>query len=395
MDVHFGGRWTVDGVGKRRETRREWLERMLSVAVAAPVAARVPAFASSTSGKSERSKLSMPGLFPGRVISVSDDRCIVSGKYQSEPVQAMMRRGIVELTGAPDWVAAWRMFVQPGEVVGIKLNPVSLPWVISSPVVVREIIAGLESAGIRRKDIVIYDRYKSQFLEAGFDKWVPEGVRSAWATDYDDPTQQRIDGYDPDHWMDMQLTQPGFTFEDERARRSYAATFITRDVDKLVNLCLPKHHQSAGLTIALKNLSHGLVNNVFRSHSSEMLNACGMFIPTAVSIPVIRDKTVLHICDGVQGLYHGGPILKEESRKFVWEHKRMYFSTDPVAMDKIGWEVLDKKRVAMGMKPLALAGMDQFSQFVRMQPEHVDIAGALGLGVADRAKIDLREIQLG
>jgi hypothetical protein len=72
----------------------------------------------------------------------------------------------------------------------------------------------------------------------------------------------------------------------------------------------------------------------------------------------------------------------------------MYFSTDPVAMDKIGWEVLDKKRVAMGMKPLALAEMDQFSQFVRMQPEHVDIAGALGLGVADRTKIDLREIQL-
>jgi len=29
-----------------------------------------------------------------------------------------------------------------------------------------------------------------------------------------------------------------------------------------------------------------------------------------------------------------------------------------------------------------------------MQPEHVDIAGALGLGVADRAKINLREIQL-
>jgi len=282
----------------------------------------------------------------------------------------------------------------PGESVGIKLNPVSLPWVISAPEVVQEIIAGLEAAGIRRGDIVVYDRYKSQFLEAGFDRWVPEGVRTAWATDYDDATQQRMDGYDPEHWMDMQLTLPGFGFDNERARRSYAARFITSQVDKLVNLCLLKHHQSAGITNALKNLSHGLVNNVSRSHSSPMLNACGAFIPAAVSIPVIRNKTVLHICDAVQALSHGGPILREESRKFIWEHKSMYFATDPVAIDRIGWEELDKKRVAMGMKPLAEAPMDAFSRFVRMQPEHVDIAGALGLGVAARAKIDLREVRL-
>ena len=336
----------------------------------------------------------MPGLYPGRVVSVFDPRSIVNGRYQREPVRAMMRRGMTELTGAPDWVAAWRAFFQPGEVVGIKLNPVSLPYVISAPEVVQEIIAGVEAAGIQRKDIVVYDRYKTQFLQAGFDKWLPEGVRFSWATDYNDPTQQRIDGYDPDHWMDMQLTLPGFDFNNERARRSYAAVYITRQVDKLVNLCLLKHHQSAGITAALKNLSHGLVNNVNRSHSSPMLNACGSFIPAAVSIPMIRDKSVLHICDAVQGLYHGGPNLREESRRFIWEPKRMYFATDPVAIDKIGWEELDRKRLAMGMKPLAEAPMDNFSHFVRMQPEHVEIAGALGLGVAERSKIDLREIQL-
>jgi uncharacterized protein (DUF362 family) len=380
----------------RRETRREWLERMLAAAFVAPFSAKaVPAFAQSTSGKSRRTKWSIPGLFPGRVVSVQDTRAITGGRYQREPVVAMIRRGMTELTGAPDSVSAWRMFFEPGEVVGIKLNPASVPWVISAPEVVQEIITGLESAGIGRRDIVIYDRYKSQFDQAGFAKWVPEGVRSTWATDYVDQVQQNIQGYDPDHWMDMQLTLPGFSFEDERARRSYAARFITRDVDKLVNLALLKHHQSAGITGALKNLSHGLVNNVNRSHSSPMLNACGAFIPTSVSIPVIRDKAVLHICDGVQGLYHGGPVMREASRQFIWEPKRMYFSTDPVAIDKIGWEELDRKRVAMGMKPLAEAQKDEFSGFVRMQPEHVDIAGALGLGIADRTRIDLREFQLG
>jgi hypothetical protein len=35
----------------------------------------------------------------------------------------MMRRGMTGLTGAADWVDAWKQFVQPGDVVGLKLNP--------------------------------------------------------------------------------------------------------------------------------------------------------------------------------------------------------------------------------------------------------------------------------
>ncbi len=46
------------------------------------------------------------------------------------------------------------------------------------------------------------------------------------------------------------------------------------------------------------------------------------------------------------------------------------------------------------LKPLVGAPKDEFSGFVRMQPEHVDIAGALGLGVSNRGKIDLREYHL-
>ncbi len=380
--------------GLLRQSRREWLEKMFAAALILPAAVALPAYSESTFGKSRRTKWSMPGPFPGRVVSVQHSGAIIDSRYQREAVTAMMRRGMTDLTGAPDWVSAWRSFFEPGETVGIKLNPVSLPWVISAPEVVQEIIAGLESAGISRKDIVVYDRYKDQFLKAGFDKWVPEGVRTSWATDYVDNSQQRMDGYDPDHWMDMQLTLPGFSYNDEHARRSYAAVFITRQVDKLVNLCLLKHHQSAGITCALKNLSHGLVNNVNRSHSSPMLNACGAFIPTSVSIPVIRDKTVLHICDAVHALYHGGPVMRKEATKFIWEPKKMYFATDPVALDKIAWEELDRKRVEMGMKPVAEAPKDDFSGFVRMQPEHIDIAGALGLGIAERGKIDLRECRL-
>ncbi len=390
MHLLNGERKAFPGEGRSNESRRDWLARMTALGLCGPALAS----ASSTAGRVELTKWSMPGLFPGRVAHITHPGSIASGAYQSEPVREMIRRGMMELTGAPDWVQAWRTFFEPGDVVGLKLNPVSRPYVISSPEVVREIIAGIEAAGVPRKNIVAYDRYKREFYDAGFDKWLPEGVRVAWATDYADATQQRLEGYDADHYMDMQLTLPGFDLTNERARRSYAARFITKNVNKMVNLCLLKHHQSAGITMALKNMSHGLVNNVSRSHSSPMLNACGAFIPASVSIPVIRSKCILHIGDGIKALAHGGPVMNPSRAKYVWEHKTMYFSTDPVAMDRIGWDELDAQRRKMGMPPLAEAQKDQDSGFVRMQPEHVTIAGALGLGVYETSKIDVRKISL-
>lgn len=343
-----------------------------------------------TESKSETSPLGMPGLYKGRVIAVQDPGVLIAGHYQSEAVGRMMRLGMKELTGADGWADAWRRFFEPGDVVGIKVNPVGRPYVISDASVVREIISGLESAGIKHQDIVVYDRYRSEFLEAGFDKWLPEGVRTSYAAEQGDNVQQGIEGYDPDHYMDMALTLPGYGIDNPTARRSYAARFITREVNKLVNLPVLKDHQSAGVTLTLKNLSHGLVNNVARSHSSSSLNACNAFIPASVSIPVIRNKAVLHILDGVKGVYHGGPFARPQ---FVWEHHTLYFATDPVALDHIGWEVIDAKRVSAGKKKLVEDTPDQFSTFVHRQPEHVEIAGALGLGEWDRAKIDLREFK--
>jgi len=350
------------------------------------------ALAAQFSSKAQTMKnLGMPGLYRGRVVSVRDDKSIVSGAYQAEPVRQMMRRGMTELTGAGDVTAAWKQFVEPGDIVGIKVNPVGAPHVISAPEVLREIISGLISAGLKPRDIVVYDRYRAQFLKAGFDKWLPEKVRWTHAVeDYED-IQLGIEGYDRDHFMEMSLTQPGQDPTAPEHRRSYASRFITKDVSKLINLCVLKDHQSAGVTLALKNLSHGLVNNVARSHSSYTLNACGAFIPAVVQMPVIRNKSILHIMDGIKGLYHGGPGARPQ---FVWEHKTMYFATDPVALDHVGLRVIDDKRVSVGKKKLVDDMPDQFSRFTHRQPEHVEIAGALGLGEWKWEKITRREIVL-
>src|ERR1700757_1278211 len=94
---------------------------------------------------------------------------------------------------------------------------------------------------------------------------------------------------------------------DDRRFRSHLSIIVTRMVDKIVTIPVLKDHRSAGVTLALKNLSHGMNNNVARSHLSGIHrldgsvsgpNQCNTFIPTAVSQLPTRQKATLHILDG-------------------------------------------------------------------------------------------------
>ena len=348
------------------------------------------------SGSGAAGRLGIPGPYPGRVAAIHHPGSMVSGAYQAEPVEQMIDRGMRELTGADGALDAWRQFFEPGDVVGIKLNPVGMPHVISAPEVLHPIIRSLEQIGIPRRDIVAYDRYGEQFQRAGFVEWLPEGVR--WTSG--SPTNPRIqldmDGYDPDVYMEMPLVHPDYAPEydlsDAHARRSYVARFLTKEVNKVINLCVVKHHQSAGVTLALKNMSHGLVNNVSRSHATTTANVCGIFIPAVVDLPVIREKLVLHILDGVKAAYHGGPGRSVE--RYTWEHKTMYFATDPVALDKTGWKAIDKKRAEVGRAPIALLKPDEDSRWLNAQVEHIELASNFGLGVFGDDAIDLRRVDL-
>jgi len=75
--------------------------------------------------------------------------------------------------------------------------------------------------------------------------------------------------------MEMAIIKPGENLNDPRFRRSHVCKIVTRQLNKFINLPVLKHHQSAGVTIALKNMSHGMVNNVNRSHMTPTSNVCG------------------------------------------------------------------------------------------------------------------------
>jgi len=379
-----------------RFDRREFLAAGVAAAAVACGQKADENQAAASSAASSAGKLGIPGPYPGRVVAVNHPGSIISDQYQAEPVRQMMERGMLELTHAENWADAWREFFEPGDVVGIKLNPVGQPAVISAPEVLHPIIDGLEQAGVKRKDIVVYDRYEDQFINAGFDKWLPEGIRWTSASKKYLDVQMDMEGYDRDTYMEMPLVNPDYkedySLNDPHIRRSYVSNFFSKEINKMVNLCLLKHHQSAGVTLALKNLSHGLVNNVNRSHASTTANACGLFIPAVVDLPIVRQKNVLNILDGVKAAYHGGP--GGTVKKYAWEHKTMYFATDPVALDKTGWKVIDQKRAEVGVAPIALLKPDEDSRWLNCHVEHIELAGNFGLGVFDDEKIRVKRIDL-
>ena len=386
--------------------------------------------------------LAMPGLFPGRVIEVHHAEAVTSEQkklYEEwgkphfytprnrEVVKTLMNRGLRDLVGSEDAVQAWRHFFQPGDRVGIKVVPVGRPNSISSHEVVLECIDGLRSAGVEFSDIIVFDRYMNEFVSCQYPDILPDGVHWECASvQYDDlqveldgqmpnaPFEKHVSGYDRDVYRELPFCSPQHDAKDDRRYRSHLCNIVSKKVDKFISLPVLKDHRSSGVTLSLKNLSHGLVNNVSRSHLhtnpknvreiGATMNQCGTFIPAMVSLPTIREKAVLQILDGLVGTYEGGP--GNWNRSFTtWNHNSLFFATDPVACDRIGWEIVDAKRAEMGWPAVASMGLNASTgqelqgrpiheAFHIRQPEHISLAATLGLGQFERDKLDHQRIEL-
>jgi hypothetical protein len=243
--------------------------------------------------------------------------------------------------------------------------------------------------------MVVFDRYGREFREARYQEILPAGVAWGGLTPVAwDPGQLAISfegndpiaGYDPDEFVQLTLVGRGQDPKDDRCYRSHLGRIVTKRLDKII--CLPclKDHHAAGATGALKNMSHGLVNNVFRSHSNPQGIAMVAFIPAVVSHPLIRKKCVLHIMDGTRGVWEGGPFGRHP--EWLWDYNALLLATDPVAMDHVEWDILDAQRKKMGVPGVGAVGRlaaDPFKQegYDIRQPQYIAMAGQAGLGYFD------------
>jgi len=348
-----------------------------------------PATNIADADKTPRKQTSMPGKFPGKVVLVKDLRSVVDEVPVEGIAFLMLQKSMLELTGEKNLKNAWRTFVKPGEKIGLKVNPVAGKLLSTSHAVVRSVVKQLTESGIDRKDIVIWDRRAMELADVGFTPGNYPGItfRGTECQDekgsfYDESGklygEANIDK-EWYYWADVEGEYDSETipYMVNGGKFSYFTKIVTREVDKIINIPILKN-AGGSVTNAMKNLAFGSVSNTGRLHEKLWNDTCA----EVCAFSPIRDKVVLNISDGLRGCFNGGPGANPQ---FICNYHTLLVSSDPVALDRIAYDIIAEKRIAEGLQK---APSPESLTFLKM-------AAALGLGVAEKDRIDLRSFDLG
>jgi len=339
----------------------------------------------------------MPGPYPGRVVAVKSDRCVdtSTGSANDEVVREMMARGMRTLTGARSTGDAWRRFFEPTDVVGLKVNCGGYPYCISAYEIVAEVVRQLMGIGVPASQIYVYERFQNQMDEVNYAPHLPDGVQIVAA----ERANRNVDnsGYDPATYLETDL----FGEDDTR---SNMMRLVSQRLTKIINIPNMKDHGATGVTGCLKNIAYGSFSNVARTHQRGKSHTNSL-VGRLAAVEPLRSRTVLQIMDGLRGVWHAGPFAR--TTKYVFYPQQILFGTDPVAIDRLLLDIIEKERRAHG----AISIWDRSPDSLRMddnrardedpdvniiirEPGHVEYASTLGLGVHDLSKIKVQRVKV-
>jgi uncharacterized protein (DUF362 family) len=241
----------------------------------------------------------------------------------SNRMLALLDRAMQALSGRDHPVDPWRKLVRPGDTVGLKVNTLGGRGISSNVHLIAAICERLQEAGIKAGDIVVWDRESDELERAGFHLAMGGDRVQCYGTDRA--------GYEQD------LAAYGSV-------GSCLSRILTQRSNVLINVPVLKDHDGAGVTIALKNM-YGVIHNPNKYHP----NGCNPYVADLNMLPEIRAKMRLTICDATTAIYEGGPGYKPEHS---WNANTLLASTDPVALDHAGWQIIERKRAEKGLKTL-------------------------------------------
>lgn len=336
-----------------------------------------------------RCEWSMPGRYPGVVAEVKVPGVMTDSGADETIVSAMLAASMKALTGTGSSQAAWMQFVGPEDRVGIKANPVGAPVSSTTHELTGAVISALESAGVRRENMVFIDHYQSQHLKWGYNEERYPGIEAVYLQssigEGDAKVTKGFDDLDQDAYFECDYVIP-----DEQnyldsmlngGSRSYFPKTLTSGIDKLINIPMLKHHKRSFVTLGLKNLAFGLTSNCMRGHQF-----IDRYVAEACAFPPIRDKTVLTVLDGLRAQYDKGPGA---SPSHVWHTDTLMVATDTVALDSVGFDIIAEKRLTEGLDT-----PEQIEE-ARVRHDFLIRAENLGLGVYRGREIDRRRVAIG
>ncbi len=268
----------------------------------------------------------------------------------------MLAAGLRALTGDKDPRAALRRWVRPVDTVGLKVNCLAGRRMSTSVALVDALAAALASAGTPQRNQVVFDRSDEDLLSGGFPKRTSGDRYRVVGNDHM--------GYE----QDLAVMPTG---------ASRCAVVATRSASVLINLPILKDHGLAGISSALKN-NFGLVHNPNKFH----LNGCDPHVAEVNALPFVRQKQKLVVCDALRVQVDGGPAFHPAG---AMSYGALLLATDPVALDRVAWELLEQLRKQKKLRTL---------EADKRPPVHIATAARQGLGIGDRARIDLVTVKV-
>ena len=246
----------------------------------------------------------------------------------------------------------------PGRVIGMKTNCLA-GKLNSTPIALTEAIGDLlVTEGIDENNLVIWERQSWELEKAGYKLNASSFGRRCFGTD------SSIAGYSRD-------------FYNSGKANSLITRIMTDIVDSNINLPVLKDHSIAGLSGGLKNM-FGAINNPNKYHADN----CNPYAAHVSSLEPIRSKNKLTIIDAVKVQYNMGPGYDS---RYLDSYGGLIISSDPVAADRIGLEILEHIRGRHNQPTLEVAGRPV---------KYLKEAEEIGLGTADPKKIAVDVIQI-
>ena len=323
-------------------TRREFFRRSALVGTAA-----------AGLGFLERKTAAAGRLEPtpgrSRVVIVRNQALLAGDQIDQKTAERMLGQAVAKLLGTQTSAQAWKALFKPTDVVGIKVNCLCGKGVSTHPEIAYAVVAGLKMAGVRPENIIIWDRSTGDLVKCGYTPNKGEGVQVL---------------ADDGNWGEV--VRSG-SFNGRLSK------IITERITAIVNVPILKTHNLSGLTCALKN-HYGSFHNPGDHHS----NGCNPYLADLNALPQIKDKTRLVVVDAARPLSDGGPGMKADA---LFDYYGIIVSKDPLAVDRVGLDIVNSRRRQMGKRELSVESLGWFAS-----------AEKAGVGVCDPAKIEVVRI---
>jgi len=323
-------------------TRRELLKRSALVGTAAGIGILY-------SREAQAAKMDNAAPAKPKVIVVKNPAVITEEKINKNIAEKMLGQAIAKLMGTKSAEQAWKQLFKPTDVVGIKVNCLFGKGVSTHPEIAYAVVAGLKLAGVKPDNIIIWDRSTGDLVKCGYTPNSGDGVK-VLADNGDWGPEARNGSF-----------------------RGRLSKIITEKITAIVNVPILKTHGTAGISCALKN-HYGSFDNPGAAHG----DGCNPYLADLNSLPQIKDKARLVVVDAIRPQCDGGPGNKPN---FQFDYNALIVGIDPLAVDRVGLEIINTERKKTGKRELTLERLKWFAS-----------AKKSGVGIADLSKIELVNI---